>query len=118
MLISIGRRIQWVPGHCGVEEREVKCEVELDERLKKVYSRKIRRIKSNRKENVIVVQLRSGHCPKTKYYRHRIGMEDIAACERCRRCRERTSWWSAKQQPAMRGRRVYRWNNFGRRIGR
>ena len=32
---------------------------------------------------MIVVQLRSGHCPKTKYYRHRIGMEDNAACERC-----------------------------------
>ena len=64
-------------------KREMKYEVELDERLKKVYSKKIRRFESNRKENVIVALLRSGHCPKTKYYKHKIGMEDSAACKRC-----------------------------------
>ena len=32
---------------------------------------------------MIVALLRSGHCPKTKYYSHRIGMEGNAACERC-----------------------------------
>ena len=71
-------------------EGEVRYKDELDERLKKVYNKKIRRIECNRKESVIVAQLRSGHCPKPRYYRHKIGMEANAACKSFRRWRKMT----------------------------
>ena len=98
-------------------EREVKYEVELDERLKKVYSKKIRRIESNRKENVIVAQLRSGHCPKTKYYRHRIGMEYNAACEGCGEVQGKDHWVECQATARHAMAEGFRWNSFGRRIG-
>ena len=58
--------------------------------MKKVYSKKIRRIEGNRKKSVIVGELRNSHCPKTKYYRHKIGIEANAACKRCWRLRKMT----------------------------
>ena len=54
----------WIDATKRRLERAVRYKVELDERLKKVYSKKIRRIEGNRKESVIVAQLRSSHCPK------------------------------------------------------
>ena len=41
---------------------------------------------------MIVGQLRSGHCPKTKYYRHRIWMEEYAACKKCGEVEENDNW--------------------------
>uniref|UniRef100_A0A1I8FYX0 Kinesin light chain 3 n=1 Tax=Macrostomum lignano TaxID=282301 RepID=A0A1I8FYX0_9PLAT len=37
----------------------------------------------NRKDRVLLAQLRSGHCPILRQYRHRIGLEPEATCPAC-----------------------------------
>jgi ribonuclease HI len=60
--------------------RRGKCE---DERLRRVYRRKIEKEDLSRREAVLMAQLRGGHCPTTRYYQHSIGLVDDAVCEDC-----------------------------------
>ena len=48
-----------------------------------IYSSKTKRKYHDREGNVILAQLRSGHCPKTKYYKKRIGKVIDATCDDC-----------------------------------
>ena len=55
-----------------------------DARIKRVYERKIRRMeRSTRREQVVMAQLRTGHCSRTAYYRKRIGLDETGECEDC-----------------------------------
>ena len=64
-------------------ERGLKQKVLRDERCSIIYSSKIKRKYHDRVGNVIMAQLRSGHCPKTKYYEKRIGKAIDARCYVC-----------------------------------
>ena len=73
--------------------RGIEYRPNLEGRLEAVYGEGIRRAKNTtRKEQVILAQLRAGHCPKTKYYQHRIGMSDDARCERCGQEESKDHW--------------------------
>ena len=62
-------------------ERGLKQKVRRNERCSIIYSSKIKRIYYYRVGNVIMTQLRSGHCLKTKYYEKRIGKTIDARCD-------------------------------------
>ena len=64
-------------------ERDLKQKVQRNERCGIVYSSKIKRKYHDRVGNVIMAQLRSGHCPKTKYYKKRIRKAMDARCDDC-----------------------------------
>ena len=56
----------------------------LEGRLKEVYGEKIIRKKGmTRREQVVLAQLRAGHCNETKYYRKRTGQIEEAICDDC-----------------------------------
>ena len=55
----------------GVEAKlkeEIKYKPSWDERMKKMYGKGIKRETNSRELQVLMAKLRSGHCPKTKYY--------------------------------------------------
>jgi ribonuclease HI len=54
-----------------------------DERVRKVYKKKIKRGVCSRREEVIAAQVRSGHCPRTRYYQARINQDPPPICELC-----------------------------------
>ena len=64
--------------------REVGWKPELDERTRRVYAGRIRKVENaGRKDEVILAQIRAGHCPKMKGYRKRIGASEDGMCDLC-----------------------------------
>ena len=63
--------------------RNINWNPELTERAKRIYRNGIKRKAQDRKTSVILAQLRTGHCSRTKYYQHRIGMTEDNTCEDC-----------------------------------
>ena len=58
-----------------------------------MYGEKVRRAKgAKRKEQVLLAQLRAGHCPKTRYYQKRVGISEDGRCERCGEEEEKDHW--------------------------
>ncbi len=49
----------------------------------RVYGSGIRREKWSRREEVVLAQVRAGHCPSTKYYQKRFGIAEEAKCDDC-----------------------------------
>ena len=79
--------------------REIRYRPRLEERLEAVYKERIeRRAGSTRKEQVLMAQLRAGHCPRTRYmyYEHRIGWRDDAKCEKCGEEESKDHWLECK----------------------
>ena len=62
-------------------ERGLKQKVQRDERCSIICSSKIKRKYHDRMGNIIMAQLRSGHCPKTKYYEKKIEKAIDARCD-------------------------------------
>ena len=64
--------------------REVNWQWQADDRTEKIYRRGIKRGgATNRLEEVLNAQVRSGHCPRTKYYCKRFGEAEDGLCEDC-----------------------------------
>ena len=82
----------WMDAARSRIKREVRYEPELDERARKVWARKISRTSEGRKEQVMLAQLRAGHCARTKYYKKRIGQLEDATCEKCGEEEEKDHW--------------------------
>ena len=53
--------------------REVNWQWQADDRTEKIYRRGVKRGATNRLEEMLNAQVRSGHCPRTKYYPKRFG---------------------------------------------
>ena len=64
-------------------KEKIKFEPTWDERKGKIYRIGIMRKVSNRKEQVLLVRLRSGHCSNARYYGKRIGKETDDRCNEC-----------------------------------
>ena len=73
----------WMDAAKSVIKREVRYVPELDERAREVFLKKREGGGLSRREQVLVTQLRAGHCPSTAYYRQRVGLQEEAVCERC-----------------------------------
>lgn len=67
----------------SVIRREVRDPRTDHQLLQRVYSRAPRTADVNRKTDVILAQLRSGHSRLLASYRHRIGNQDTSTCSRC-----------------------------------
>ncbi|MEL7306976.1 MAG: reverse transcriptase domain-containing protein [Pseudomonadota bacterium] len=63
--------------------REISYRPRLEGRLEEVYRSLQRKENAPRREQVLMAQLRAGHCPKTAYYQKRIGLREEAVCRRC-----------------------------------
>ena len=63
--------------------REVNWQWQADDGTEKIYRRGIKRGATNRLEEVLNAQVRSGHCLRTKYYRKRFGEAEDGLCEDC-----------------------------------
>ena len=64
--------------------RKIKYTPEINERDKKIFNGKRKKSSHNtRRDEVILNQLRAGHCNKTRYYRKRIGTEEDGNCSDC-----------------------------------
>ena len=88
-------------------ERGLKQKVQRDERCSIIYSSKIKRKYHDRVGNVIMTQLRSGHCPKTKYKNEkRIGKSIDARCDECGEEEDKDHIWEC-----------VRWEKECRRLG-
>lgn len=73
--------------------REICYQPKLEGRLAEVYGKGVsRKGDAKRREQVLLAQLRAGHCPRTAYYQKRIGMRDEAKCSRCGREEEKDHW--------------------------
>ena len=64
----------------------------LDERLSTVYGGDLVRGECGRRESVLLAQLRAGHCPRTRYWRQRVGLEAVSACEACGEEESKDHW--------------------------
>ena len=64
-------------------KREIRYTPQLNNRLSRVYTNWRPREGGGRREDVVMAQLRSGHCPSTSYYMKRIGSMEQAGCEDC-----------------------------------
>ena len=80
-------------------KREVNWQWQADDRTEKIYSKGIKREATNRLEEVLNAEVRSGHCPRTKYYHKRFGEAEDGLCEDCGR-RRRPSVTTYSNVPA------------------
>ena len=78
MKAAIGRMVRFTPV--------------LSERERLVYGDGIRRERCGRWESVLLAQLRVGHCPKTSYWRQRVGLEEERPCRDCGEEEEKDHW--------------------------
>jgi ribonuclease HI len=74
--------LEWESVRSAVKRR-MKFVPEMDDRMKEVYGSGIKRAECGRNSSVLLAQLRSGHCIKTRYYRKRIGVEESGECSDC-----------------------------------
>jgi ribonuclease HI len=93
----------WFDSVKSLIRRKVEYKPEWDERIKKVYGKKIRREEDiSRRESVVLAQLRSGHCAETRYYQKRIGKIEEARCEMCEEEEEKEHWLTCPAREGMR----------------
>ena len=64
-----------------------------DDRTRKVYSKDVDWGCTSRKEEVVMHQLRNGHCAKTEYYKHRVGLGELNTCTDCGEEEEKDHVW-------------------------
>ena len=76
----------------GRIKRNVKYKPQLNDRLKEVYSEKIMKRAGSRREQVVMVQLRAGHCPLTEYYKQRVGEMECRVCDKCGQNQSKDHW--------------------------
>ena len=74
--------------------REVRYAPAMDARAEAIFSSRVKEKATNREEQVTLTQLRAGHCPRTAYYRKRIGVAEDATCRRCGEEEEKDHWLS------------------------
>ena len=73
--------------------REIRKGRGTDERTGAIYSNGVKRAdKIHRKAQVVLAQLRAGHCSETAYYKHRIGAREDAICEDCNDIEQKDHW--------------------------
>jgi ribonuclease HI len=94
--------------------REVQWRPELNERLAEVYGQPIKRACLTRREAVTMAQLRSGHCAKTAYWRHRVNLQWTATCPDCEEDEEKDHifvcprWVKIRTEMGIRGKECLR----------
>ena len=75
--------------------RAVKQEETQDQRAQTIYREGVKRAEdANRKSQVLLAQLRAGHCGETIYYQHRIGLREDERCEDCGETERKDHWLS------------------------
>ena len=83
-------------------EKVGKPKPKLKEREQWVYGNGVKREVCSRRESVLLAQLRVGHCPRTRYWRQRIGLEEKRACEDCGEEEGKDHWLTCERWARMR----------------
>ena len=73
-------------------KKKIKYSPQWDERKTNIYGNGIERTSKNRREQVLLAQIRTGHCPNTRYYAKRTGKEKEARCSECGEEEEKDHW--------------------------
>lgn len=91
--------------------RKVLFKPDMDERGSEVYAEGVKKVMCSRRESVVMAQVRTGHCSRTNYWRHRMGLQEEGRCEGCAVQEEKDHWWECDRWCGLRHR--VGWHGLG-----